>query len=95
MANVLITGSDGQLGQCFKEVANEFPKHKLLLVNQAEVDINNKMTLYNKYEKIPFDLIINCAGYTNVDKAENEVADAEEINFLGVKSLVEFAEEKK
>ena len=53
MANVLITGSDGQLGQCFKEVANEFPKHKLLLVNQAEVDINNKMTLYNKYEKIP------------------------------------------
>ena len=95
MAKILVTGSDGQLGQCFKEVANEFSKHKLLLVNQAEVDINNKKKLSNKYEKIPFDLIINCAGYTNVDKAENEVADAEEVNFLGVKSLVEFAEEKK
>tara|TARA_X000000368_G_C23042418_1_gene717600 strand:- start:1232 stop:2107 length:876 start_codon:yes stop_codon:yes gene_type:complete len=95
MAKILVTGSDGQLGQCFKEVANEFSKHKLLLVNKAAVDINNKKTLSSKYEKIPFDLIINCAGYTNVDKAENEVADAEEVNFLGVKSLVEFAEEKK
>ena len=95
MAKILVTGSDGQLGQCFKLVANEFPKHKLLLVNKKEVDINNIMTLSNKYEKIPFDLIINCAGYTNVDKAEVEVADAEEINFLGVKNLVDFAEEKK
>ena len=95
MAKILVTGSDGQLGQCFKLVANEFPKHRLLLVNQSEVDINNAKTLLDKYEKIPFDLIINCAGYTNVDKAEVEVTDSEEINFLGVKNLVDFAEEKK
>lgn len=95
MAKILVTGSDGQLGQCFKLVANEFPKHKLLLVNKAEVDINNVKSLSNKYAKIAFDLIINCAGYTNVDKAEDEKADAEKINFLGVKSLVDFAEEKK
>tara|TARA_Y100001970_G_C14212583_1_gene847763 strand:- start:587 stop:1462 length:876 start_codon:yes stop_codon:yes gene_type:complete len=94
MTKILVTGSDGQLGQCFKLVANEFPKHKLLFVNQAEVDINKTKTLSNKYEKIPFDLIINCAGYTNVDKAENEKSDAKQINFQGVKSLVDFAEEK-
>lgn len=95
MAKILVTGSDGQLGQCFKLVANEFPKHRLLLVNQSEVDINNVKTLSNKYGKIPFDLIINCAGYTNVDKAEDEVEHAKEINFLGVKNLVDFAEEEK
>ncbi len=95
MAKILVTGSDGQLGQCFNLVANEFPEHKLFLVNRAEVDINNMNTLSNKYEEIPFDLIINCAGYTDVEKAEVEVANAEEINFLGVKSLVDFAEEKK
>ncbi len=95
MARILVTGSSGQLGQCFNLVANEFPMHKLLLVSKAEVDINNTETLSNKYSEIPFDLIINCAGYTNVDKAEHEVADAERVNFLGVKSLVNFAEEKK
>ena len=95
MAKILVTGSDGQLGQCFKLVANEFPNHRLLLTNQSEVDINNAKTLSDKYDKIPFDLIINCAGYTNVDKAEDEVEDAKEINFLGVKNLVDFAEEKK
>ena len=95
MARILVTGSNGQLGQCFNLVANEFPMHKLLLVDKAEVDINNTETLTNKYEEIPFDLIINCAGYTNVDKAEHEAVDAERVNFLGVKSLVDFAEEKK
>lgn len=95
MTKILVTGSDGQLGQCFKLVANEFPNQELLFVNHLEVDINNKKTLSNKYEKIPFDLIINCAGYTNVDKAEDEAANAEEVNFLGVKNLVHFAEEKK
>ena len=95
MARILVTGSSGQLGQCFNLVANEFPMHKLLLVDKAEVDINNTETLTNKYEEIPFDLIINCAGYTNVDKAEHEAVDAERVNFLGVKSLVDFAEEKK
>ena len=95
MAKILVTGSDGQLGQCFRLVANEFSEHKLLLVNQAEVDINSTKTLSNKYERLPFDLIINCAGYTNVDKAEAEEVYAEKINFLGVKNLVKFAEEKK
>ena len=95
MARILVTGSSGQLGQCFNLVANEFPMHKLLLVNKAEVDINNTNTLTNKYEEIPFDLIINCAGYTNVDKAEHEAVDAERVNFIGLKSLVDFDEEKK
>ena len=95
MAKILVTGSDGQLGQCFKLVANEFPKHKLLLANQAELDINDSKALLSMYEEASFDLIINCAGYTNVDKAEDEVAYAEKVNFLGVKSLVNFAEDKK
>ena len=64
MAKILVTGSDGQLGQCFKLVANEFPKHKLLLSNRAELDINDSKALSGKYKEASFDLILcgTCHG---------------------------------
>ena len=95
MAKVLVTGAEGQLGQCFQWVAGEFPQHQFYFVNQAKVDINHPQTLLDNYKKTPFDLILNCAAYTQVDLAETETKQAQESNVQGVKNLAAFAENKK
>ncbi len=94
MPNYLITGREGQLGQCFAAVAEEFPKIKLIFTNQNEVDLIHPETLLNSYNNKPFKGIINCAAYTNVDNAEQESEKAYQINAEGLKNLTVFAEKK-
>jgi len=95
MARLLVTGSEGQLGKCFKWVAKEFPQHQLFFVSQAEVDIMQPQTILEHYNKLPFDILLNCAAYTKVDLAETEVKQAQQVNWKGVENLVSFAETKK
>ena len=95
MASILITGAKGQLGQCFKTVAKEFPTHNLLLLSKNKLDITKTESLERVYNQHPFEGIINCAAYSNVDKAEIEIEKAFEINERGIQTLVTFAEKKK
>ena len=94
MPSYLVTGGSGQLGQCFQEVANEFPDINLFFATRNEVDISRPETIVNFYSKKPFDDIINCAGYTNVDQAEKEEESALKINTEGLQNLIDFAENK-
>ena len=94
MASYLVTGANGQLGQCFRTVAQEFSNHDLIFANREEVDLTRPETLQNTYKKKPFEGIINCAAYTQVDQAEEEPEKALQINAEGVQNLVAFAEEK-
>jgi dTDP-4-dehydrorhamnose reductase len=94
MRSYLVTGGSGQLGQCFQEVANEFPDINLFFATRNEVDISRPETIVNFYSKKPFDDIINCAGYTNVDQAEKEEESALKINTEGLQNLIDFAENK-
>jgi len=94
MPSYLVTGANGQLGQCFRAVAQEFSNHDLIFANREEVDLTRPETLQNTYKRKPFEGIINCAAYTQVDQAEEEPEKALQINAEGVQNLVAFAEEK-
>lgn len=91
MAKYLITGADGQLGKCFQSIAHEFPLNQLIFTNQNEVDILSMNSLKKIYSNNPFDGIINCAAYTNVENAENEEIKANLINTDAVKNVGIFA----
>ena len=95
MPSYLVTGGSGQLGQCFQAIAKEFPEINLLFTSRNEVDITRSETFANFHSKNPFDGIINCAAYTNVDQAEKEQESALKINTEGLQNLISFAEGKK
>ena len=94
MSNFLITGSEGQLGQCFQAVAQEFPEHQLIFAKKDKVDLTLPSTFEKAYQSKSFDGIINCAAYTHVDQAEEEPILSRLINVEGIKNIVDFAEEK-
>jgi dTDP-4-dehydrorhamnose reductase len=94
MPSYLITGANGQLGQCFYAVAKEFPKVDLYFAKKNEVDITRLETISNWYKQKAFDGIINCAAYTAVDQAEKEEGNAFKINVDGIQNLIAFAEHK-
>ena len=92
MSSYLVTGSSGQLGQCFQTVAKEFPETNLFFASRNEVDITRPETIVNFYSKNSFVGIINCAAYTNVDLAENEQESTFKINTEGIQNIIDFAE---
>lgn len=94
MSSILVTGAEGQLGQCFQAVAKEFPKHNLLFVSKNALDITKAESLERVYHQHPFEGIINCAAYSKVDEAEIEIDKAFEINERGILNLVTLAEQK-
>ena len=90
MTKYLVTGADGQLGQCFKALAPKFPALQLHFANQKEVDITRPETLAHSFEKHAFNGLLNCAAYTAVDQAEKEEEKAYAINAQGTKNVVAF-----
>jgi dTDP-4-dehydrorhamnose reductase len=94
MPSYLITGARGQLGQCFHSIQKEFPQHQLFFAASSEVDITRSETLRAYHDKHPFEGIINCAAYTQVDQAESAPEQAQQRNAEGVKTLIQFAEAK-
>ena len=85
MPSYLITGARGQLGQCFQSIQKEFPQHQLFFAESSEVDITRSETLRTYCDKHPFEGIINCAAYTQVDQAESAPEQAQASNAKGSK----------
>jgi len=94
MSNILVTGAEGQLGQCFQSVSKEYPSHNLFFVNKKELDITKIESLEKFFFQHPFEGIINCAAYSKVDQAEVEIDNANAINKNGIQNLATFAEQK-
>ena len=81
---ILITGSNGMLA---KAVKNEFKDKELICTDVQDLDITD-LTAVEKYvEDVKPELIINCAAYTAVDKAEDEEELVYKINAIGPKNL--------
>ena len=88
MMNVLVTGSNGQLASCIKDLAKQYDGLNFIYTDYKELDIcdlSQVNTFFESNKKI--DYCINCAAYTAVDKAETEVDKAFEINANGAKNL--------
>ena len=77
---ILITGANGQLGQCFQALSNSNSQYAFLFTdrNSLQITDDNAVNLFFKENKI--DVCVNCAAYTAVDKAEIESALAMEVN---------------
>lgn len=92
--NILITGSNGQLGQEFKRTKDLFDGN-IILTDINEIDICSSSSINNYLKKLNLDFIVNCAAYTDVNKAEKDRKKSLEINSFGVKNLVEYCEWNK
>ena len=78
--NILITGSNGQLGNEMRVLSAAHPAHNYFFTDIEELDITDKQAVAAYVAANSIDLIVNCAAYTNVDKAEEDEATALRIN---------------
>ena len=83
---ILILGSDGQLGKSLKQYLKK-TNYKCYFFNRDELDINDKTLLNKKFISIKPNIIINTCAYTNVDKAEENFNEANNVNNLSVGML--------
>lgn len=90
MANILITGANGQLG-------SEFQKRTFSLLDEIfytdveELDITDLKAVISFIERHDIDTIINCAAYTAVDRAEEDREKAVKVNRDAVANLAKAA----
>ena len=100
---ILVTGKNGQLGQSINKIVNTGngknnyqQDNKFIFVGREELDLSNNSSIINYFNNNDkFDVIINCAAYTAVDKAEEEAVLANQVNHLAVKQLAQIAKNQQ
>ena len=90
MLNVLVTGSKGQVGSELKALSSDYA-YNFFFTDKEELDITNQMNINKFVEVNSIDIIVNCAAYTAVDKAETEAELADDINHKAVEYLAKVA----
>ncbi|MDP3313304.1 dTDP-4-dehydrorhamnose reductase [Lutibacter sp.] len=93
--NLLVTGSNGQLGQEIRELASNFRGYNFFFTSKADLDITDFHAVENFISQNKIKVIINCAAYTHVDKAEDEAHLAQNINHFAVKNLAQLAQKNQ
>lgn len=91
--NILVTGSNGQLGSELRELSKD-TKDIFYFTDVQELDMLDVDAVKLFVKNSPIDVIINCAAYTAVDKAEDDVENARALNATAVKNLVVACEDK-
>lgn len=82
---VLLTGAQGQVGQCFCDI---YPNNwQLITADHFELDISDRSNVEEWVAKYKPDVIVNAAAYTAVDKAETEYDLAYKVNVFGPENL--------
>ena len=93
---ILVTGKNGQLGQSINKIVNSTQQeHEFILVGRNELDLSSINSIVNYFDNNSFDIIINCAAYTAVDKAEKDVELANKINHLAVAQLAQISDKRQ
>ena len=83
---ILVTGSNGQLGSHIRQKSIR-SQHQYLFTDVAELDITNEVAVNEFVASHKVDTIINCAAYTDVNRAESDEPNAELINHTAVSYL--------
>ena len=92
---ILITGKRSQLGRSILKIVNKKSSSQFVFVGREELNLNSENTInyfFDNNER--FDVIVNCAAYTAVERAEEEVELANQVNNLAVKQLALIAKEQ-
>ncbi len=91
--NILVTGSNGQLGSELRLRAQQSADH-YFFTDIEELDITDADAVGDFVVREQIELVINCAAYTNVDRAEEDEATAELINATAVRYLANAMKER-
>ncbi|WP_150465536.1 dTDP-4-dehydrorhamnose reductase [Francisella sp. SYW-2] len=94
---VLVTGSNGQLGSELKELVSnsklEIQNYTFIFADSKSLDITDHEAVKQFTIDNDIRVIINCAAYTAVDKAESDIEKADKINHLAVANIAKIAKE--
>ena len=92
MKNILITGANGQLGNEMRVLSAENPEYTYFFTDVAELDICNEQAILDFVKANQINVIVNCAAYTAVDKAEESIELCTKLNADAVGYLAKAAE---
>jgi len=90
---ILITGSNGQLGNEIRELAEGYPLYQFLYTDIDELNITDEASVNQFFSIHNPDVVINCAAYTAVDKAETDPDPAYLVNSVAPGNLARAAAE--
>ena len=90
--NILITGANGQLGNEMRDLSAGHPQHTYFFTDVQELDICDEQGVRAYVKDHAIDLIVNCAAYTAVDKAEDNADLCDKLNHLAPAHLADAAE---
>jgi len=93
MGNIVVFGASGQLGHCLKKVAENRGLTGIFFPPESEADILNTEALKKIFETYKPAWGINCAAYTAVDKAEDDIDTARKINKTGAENIAALCKE--
>ncbi|HEX7583916.1 MAG TPA: dTDP-4-dehydrorhamnose reductase [Prolixibacteraceae bacterium] len=89
MVKILVTGANGQLGSEINKISGQFPEMEFCFTDVAELDITNSGKVAEFLAGFQSEYLVNCAAYTNVDKAETDIETATLLNATAVGILAE------
>src|SRR5690606_4905943 len=91
MKKILVTGANGQLGKCLRDLVskNPSPIYQLLFIDRSQLDVSKKELVETFFFTNKIDYCVNCAAYTAVDLAETDAENAFKANADAVKFLAE------
>jgi len=88
---ILVTGAGGQLGQELKSMATIYNNPNWSFVDSKTLNITDELQVKNVLGAYTPDIIINCAAYTAVDKAESDKNAAFAVNVSGIQNISAYA----
>ncbi len=86
--NILVTGANGQLGNCMSNASRD-SQDNYIFTDVSELDITDAKAVAQMVKDNDVRVIVNCAAYTNVDKAESDGEFAEVLNAKAVRNLAD------
>lgn len=84
MKKVLVTGANGQLGSEIKVLADNYQDFEFIFTDIADFPLDNEQDIIQNFKRIQPDIVINCAAYTAVDKAEQDQITADIVNHKAI-----------
>lgn len=93
MQKILVTGANGQLGSEIKELASHYSDFDFIFTDKDEFPLDSTEEIIKNFKLIQPQIVVNCAAYTAVDKAEQDQEVAKAINHLAIETLAKLCKE--
>ena len=92
MKKILVTGANGQLGSELRELSSHYSQFEWVFADRSVLDLSDLTSISNVLDSILPQIIINCAAYTAVDKAETETELTDLLNHQAVAILAQWTQ---